>query len=109
MNLILHQMVSYIFSLLNLQRELNSRTPLQLVRSAPDGVTGRTVLRPDTFELMNEISLGTGRKFCGCGFCANSGYLPGWEGRDRVPGWQAECSVDTVCSTDEMGTIIQLV
>ena len=34
--------------------ELNSRTPLQLVRSAPDGVTGRTVLRPDTFELMNE-------------------------------------------------------
>ncbi|MEO5888317.1 MAG: hypothetical protein ABIQ77_11720 [Anaerolineales bacterium] len=35
-------------------RELNSRTPLQLVRSGPDGVTGRTVLRPDTFELMNE-------------------------------------------------------
>ncbi|HZM20944.1 MAG TPA: hypothetical protein VFC02_04320 [Anaerolineales bacterium] len=34
--------------------EFNSRTPLQLVRSAPDGVTGRTVLRPDTFELMNE-------------------------------------------------------
>ena len=34
--------------------ELNSRTPLQLVRSAPDGMTGRTVLRPDTFELMNE-------------------------------------------------------
>lgn len=34
--------------------ELNSRTPLQLVRSAPDGVTGRTILRPDTFELMNE-------------------------------------------------------
>ena len=34
--------------------ELNSRTPLQLVRSAPDGVTGRTVLRPDTFEFMNE-------------------------------------------------------
>ena len=34
--------------------ELNSRTPLQLVRTAPDGVTGRTILRPDTFELMNE-------------------------------------------------------
>ena len=34
--------------------ELNSRAPLQLVRSAPDGVTGRTVLRPDTFELMTE-------------------------------------------------------
>jgi len=34
--------------------EYNTRTPLQLARSAPDGVTGRTVLRPDTFELMNE-------------------------------------------------------
>jgi len=30
------------------------RPPQQLVRSAPDGVTGRTVLRADTFELMNE-------------------------------------------------------
>ncbi len=29
------------------------RAPLQLVRSEPDGVTGRTVLLPDTFELMN--------------------------------------------------------
>ena len=28
--------------------------PLQLVRSAPDGVTGRAVLRPETFEAMNE-------------------------------------------------------
>ena len=34
--------------------ELNSRAPLQLVHSAPDGVTGRTLLRPDTFELMTE-------------------------------------------------------
>ena len=32
----------------------NGRAPLQLVRSAPDGVAGRTVLRPDTFELMSE-------------------------------------------------------
>ena len=30
------------------------RPPLQIVRSAPDGVTGRTVIREDTFELMNE-------------------------------------------------------
>jgi hypothetical protein len=30
------------------------RIPLQLVRSALDGVTNRTVLRPETFELMNE-------------------------------------------------------
>lgn len=34
--------------------ELNTRAPLQLVRSAPDGVTGRAILRPETFELMNE-------------------------------------------------------
>ena len=31
-----------------------NRAPLQMVRSAPDGVTGRTVLRPETFQLMNE-------------------------------------------------------
>ena len=34
--------------------EINQRTPLQLVRSASDGITNRTVLRPDSFELMNE-------------------------------------------------------
>lgn len=28
--------------------------PLQIVRSAPDGVTGRTVLRPETFEALAE-------------------------------------------------------
>jgi hypothetical protein len=27
---------------------------MQIVRSAPDGVTGRTVLRPETFETHNE-------------------------------------------------------
>lgn len=31
-----------------------NRPPLQLVRSAADGVTGRTVLRAETFESMNE-------------------------------------------------------
>lgn len=31
-----------------------NRAPLQLIRSAPDGVTGRTVLRSDTFDLLNE-------------------------------------------------------
>lgn len=34
--------------------DMVSRPPLQLVRSAPDGVTGRTVLRPETFTAMNE-------------------------------------------------------
>lgn len=31
-----------------------NRTPLQLVRSGPDGVTGRIPVRPETFNLMNE-------------------------------------------------------
>ena len=30
------------------------RSPLQLGRSTPDGVTGRTVLRPESFPLLNE-------------------------------------------------------
>lgn len=34
--------------------EFTSRPPLQLVRSAADDVTHRIVLRPETFELMNE-------------------------------------------------------
>ena len=34
--------------------EFIDHPPLQLVRSAADGVTGRTILRPETFENMNE-------------------------------------------------------
>ena len=34
--------------------EFINRPPLQLVRSAADGVTGRTVLCPETFQNMNE-------------------------------------------------------
>lgn len=34
--------------------DMVNRPPLQLVRSAPDGVTNRTVLRPETFNLNNE-------------------------------------------------------
>ena len=35
-------------------QEYNMRTPLQLVRSAPDGVTGRTVINNEIFDTMNE-------------------------------------------------------
>jgi hypothetical protein len=42
------------FFFLETTSEFNMRTPLQLVRSAPDGVTGRTAILSDTFELMNE-------------------------------------------------------
>ena len=32
----------------------SDRAPLQIVRAAPDGVTGRIVLRPETFETLSE-------------------------------------------------------
>jgi len=44
----------FFFANLPSGQEFVSRAPLQLVRSAPDGVTNRTVLRPETFQLMNE-------------------------------------------------------
>jgi Tol biopolymer transport system component len=42
------------FFFLETTSEFNMRAPLQLVRSAPDGVTRRTAILADTFELMNE-------------------------------------------------------
>ncbi len=44
----------YFFVNFRPDQDFVQRAPLQLVRSAPDGVSGRTVLRPDTFELLNE-------------------------------------------------------
>lgn len=44
----------YFFATVSSPEGTFNRAPLQLVRSAPDGVTGRTVLRPDTFDLLNE-------------------------------------------------------
>lgn len=44
----------YFFVNFHTEEEFVQRAPMQLVRSAPDGVSGRTTLRPDTFELMNE-------------------------------------------------------
>lgn len=49
-----HGQLYYFFVNFRPEQEFVERAPMQLVRSAPDGVTGRTVLRPDTFELMNE-------------------------------------------------------
>jgi hypothetical protein len=42
----------YFFLALN--TEQLSRIPLQLVRSSPDGVTGRTLIREESYEMMNE-------------------------------------------------------
>jgi hypothetical protein len=44
----------YFFANLPNTNDMVSRVPLQLVSSAPDGVTNRTVLRPETYELMTE-------------------------------------------------------
>jgi len=35
--------------------DFSSNPPLQMARSGPDGVTGRTILRPEIFETMNEV------------------------------------------------------
>lgn len=35
--------------------EFISRAPMQIVRSAPDGVTGRTVINAENFQLMNDV------------------------------------------------------
>jgi len=51
--------------------EFNMRTPLQLVRSAPDGVTGRTALLPTTFELMNEALWSPDASFVVVAFAPN--------------------------------------
>ncbi|RJP53767.1 MAG: hypothetical protein C4586_00945, partial [Anaerolineaceae bacterium] len=44
----------YFYASLPNTGEFIDHPPLQLVRSAADGVTGRAVLRPETFENMNE-------------------------------------------------------
>lgn len=44
----------YFFANYPLSEDFVQRSPFQLVRSAPDGVTGRTVLRPENFQFLNE-------------------------------------------------------
>jgi Tol biopolymer transport system component len=44
----------FFFANMPATNEFADRPPLQLVRSAPDGVTGRTVLTDSTFKGMNE-------------------------------------------------------
>jgi len=44
----------FFFATVSSPEAVFSRAPLQPVRSAPDGVTGRTVLNPGDFKLLNE-------------------------------------------------------
>src|SRR5688572_7367773 len=57
--------------------EFNMRTPLQLVRSAPDGVTGRTALLTTTFELMNEALWAPDASFVVVAFAPNQDVYQG--------------------------------
>ena len=44
----------FFFANSNSEQDFGARQPLQLVKSAPDGVNNRTVIRMETYELMNE-------------------------------------------------------
>lgn len=44
----------FLFATVTAPEGVVTRAPLQLVRSAPDGVTGRTVLSSEDFRLLNE-------------------------------------------------------
>jgi hypothetical protein len=62
--------------------EFQMRTPLQLVRSAPDGVTGRTPLLSTTFEMMNEALWAPDASFVVIAFAPNQETFQG--GRAEV-------------------------
>ncbi|HSK66363.1 MAG TPA: hypothetical protein VK888_05500 [Anaerolineales bacterium] len=44
----------FLFATVSAPEGIITRSPLQVVRSAPDGVTGRTVLSAEDFQLLNE-------------------------------------------------------
>jgi len=44
----------FLFATVSAPEGIITRSPLQIVRSAPDGVTGRTVLSTEDFQLLNE-------------------------------------------------------
>jgi WD40 repeat protein len=65
------------FFFLETTSEFNMRTPLQLVRAAPDGIIARTTLLPDTFELMNEALWATDASFVVVAFAPNQEVVQG--------------------------------
>jgi WD40 repeat protein len=65
------------FFFLETTSEFNMRTPLQLVRSAPDGVTGRTAFLSNTFELMNEALWAPDASFVVVAFAPNQDVYQG--------------------------------
>ncbi|HJR79687.1 MAG TPA: hypothetical protein VJ821_06415 [Anaerolineales bacterium] len=65
------------FFFLDATSEFNTRTPLQLVRSAPDGVTGRAPLLATTFEMMNEALWAPDASFVVVAFAPNQETFQG--------------------------------
>jgi Tol biopolymer transport system component len=67
----------YFFFLADPRGFSDGHAPLQLVRSAPDGVTNRTDLRPDTFERMNEALWAPDANFVVVAFAPNQNIYAG--------------------------------
>ena len=67
----------YFFFIAGIRGFTDGHAPLQLVRSAPDGVTNRTVLRPETFERMNEALWAPDASFVVVAFAPNQNLFAG--------------------------------
>jgi len=65
------------FATSNSMVDFGERQPLQLVRSAPDGVTGRTVLRPESFKFLNEALWSTDAGFVLTAIASNDSIYAG--------------------------------
>lgn len=67
----------FFFASRPVSNEFGGREALQLVRAASDGVAGRAVLRPDTFDKMNESLWSPDGKFVIVAFATNDQM---WQG-----------------------------
>ena len=67
----------YFFANVITDQGFVSRAPVQLVRSAPDGVSGRTILRPETFEFLNEALWSPEADFVLAAFAPNDNIYVG--------------------------------
>jgi len=59
------------------EQDFGTRQPLQLVKSEPDGVTNRTVIRTETYELMNEALWSPDARFVLVAIASNDSIYAG--------------------------------
>ena len=76
------------------------RIPLQIVRTALDDVTGLTVLRPDTFEMMNEALWAPDASFVVVAFAPNEEVYDG--GRAEIVYLDGRANVVLTTSAQQM-------